>query len=63
MHKKFYLEIQTAGIKVLVDTSNRASRLFWLGGAEGDIQKLRSVIFEITKSSGVPVTQPHRLWR
>jgi hypothetical protein len=50
--------MQTACITVLVYTSNRLSRLFWFGGAEGDIQKLRSIIFERAKSSGAPVIPP-----
>jgi hypothetical protein len=39
-------------------TSNRISRLFLSGPAEGGIEKMRSIFFQKTKSSGVPVTKP-----
>ncbi len=39
-------------------TSNRVSRIFWLGTANGGIEKMRSIFFQRSKNSGVPVTQP-----
>jgi hypothetical protein len=39
-------------------TSNRISRLFLSGPAEGGIEKMRSIFFQKTKSSGVPVIPP-----
>jgi hypothetical protein len=39
-------------------TSNRVSRLFFSGRANGVIEKMRSIFFQRGKSSGVPVTQP-----
>jgi hypothetical protein len=43
---------------VLIFTSNRISRLFLSGPACGGIEKMRSIFFQKTKSSGVPVTKP-----
>jgi len=34
------------------------SRLFWFGTAAGGIQKMRSIFFERSKSSGGTGTQP-----
>ena len=42
----------------LIFTSNRISRLFLSGPAGGGIEKMRSIFFQKTKSSGVPVTKP-----
>jgi hypothetical protein len=42
----------------LIFTSNRISRLFLSGSAKGGIEKMRSIFFQKTKSSGVPVTKP-----
>jgi hypothetical protein len=39
-------------------TSNWISRLFLPGSAKGGIEKMRSLFFQRTKSSGVPVMQP-----
>jgi len=44
--------------RVLIFTSNRISRLFLYGPAAGGIEKMRSIFFQKTKSSGVPVTKP-----
>jgi len=45
-------------VVVLTVTSNWVSRLFLYGLAKGEIEKMRSIFFQRTKSSGVPVTQP-----
>jgi hypothetical protein len=42
----------------LIFTSNRISRLFLSGPAGGGIEKMRSIFFQKTKSSGVPVIPP-----
>ena len=42
----------------LIFTSNRISRLFLSGAAAGGIEKMRSIFFQKTKSSGVPVIPP-----
>ena len=42
----------------LIFTSNRISRLFLSGSAKGGIEKMRSLFFQKTKSSGVPVIPP-----
>jgi hypothetical protein len=42
----------------LIFTSNRISRLFLSGSAKDGIEKMRSIFFQKTKSSGVPVTKP-----
>ena len=43
---------------VLIFTSNRISRPFLSGSAKGGIEKMRSIFFQKTKSSGVPVIPP-----
>jgi hypothetical protein len=53
-----YFIIMIIVLSDLIFTSNRISRLFLSGPAAGGIEKMRSIFFQKTKSSGVPVIPP-----